>query len=218
MAEEAAVCGLYLWQDDASDSGLEYIPSVSALAIDSDGGITTEVVEVSVGDVHEIRESTPYGRLVEFVFPDCHSALSMGVTMSIAPEANSKNGQSYVLGAKLDGEQGFVLPIPSTDPSRQRVLVNAGPEQALLRMENFHVIWETLVNGDEDKIYRTGDNFQVVEVPLGISLIQFSYWSVYDWLHRTFRIGLAVAYILMLVALFSDPHGNSPRSRVDDHA
>ena len=97
----------------------------------------------------------------------------------------------------------------------QKAVVSVDSKGLLLRMENFHPGWNVLVNGVQGEIFSSKENFQIVEIPAGLHLVEFTYWSIYDQLHRVFRNGLAGVYLLLLFALFSMGRKERSVPRID---
>jgi len=215
LEEEIPVCGLYIWQEGDSASGSTHIPSIRATMIDNSGEEVLSGAELMVVRVSEFHKRVAGGRLIEFDAPKCQRASSIRVFMTSVSEANESADQTTILGAKLIGDRGFALPIPSTDPNMQKAVVSVDSKGLLLRMENFHPGWNVLVNGVQGEIFSSKENFQIVEIPAGLHLVEFTYWSIYDQLHRVFRNGLAGVYLLLLFALFSMGRKERSVPRID---
>jgi hypothetical protein len=198
-----SVCGLYLAEKIEPELESANIPmlNVSILQGSQNWG---ETVETNLVGRHTVSTDSSGIQVFEFEFAKCKTAPTIEVAILESSSAGGSGHHTYLVAAKQGSDGGFILPILSTNPNRQEVLLKIAPEQQLIRMENFHPGWQVLVDGHESVISRSQDNFQTIRVPLGMHSIKFNYWSFYDCLHKIFRIGLALAYILLIFALCNE--------------
>lgn len=124
---------------------------------------------------------------------------------------NSMNKKSLnYVGVPGSDHLGTIELLPSNDPNRVRIKVNATQDAYVLRMENYHSGWKATVDGKPVPVQKAEPMFQTIPVPQGDHLVEFRFESLYDLL---VRISLCTT-LLGWLGVFFWLYGSKIKARV----